>query len=84
MSHWYHQVQNKFVMRLCFLNRESQKLLSYINFSLLEPHIVKLVPTNHKRLPIQKIKVPHMFLAKWYDHADSYIHERHNVKKTYN
>ena len=43
------------------MNRESQKLVPTRNFSHLEPQ--KLVPANHKKSPIRKIKLPQNFHA---------------------
>ena len=45
--------------KLCYLNRETQKLVPRRNFSHLDPQ--KFVPTNHKKSQIRKIKLPQNF-----------------------
>ena len=49
---------------ICYLNKESQNLVPTRNFSHLEPQ--KFVPTNHKKSPIRKIKLPQNFHATRY------------------
>ena len=60
--------------KLCYFNREPQKLVPSRNFSHLKPQ--KFVPANHKKSPIRKIKLPQNFQATRYD--------RHVISDTWN
>ena len=48
------------MLLLCYLNRKPQKFVHSRNYKHLEPQ--KIVPPNHEKLPIRKIKLPKIFL----------------------